>query len=244
MVVAKVDSKIFTALDQMNQEEITSFLRQNSKELSQIKIGLEVFCRYGKDWVASLMKDHQLDLFLDLKLHDIPNTVAKAIHSLEGLPLKFLTIHLSGGRAMIEAAIKAQRSALPDCQLLGVSYLTSLGPADFQELYGISEAAVSGHFTKLFQLAIETGLGGLVCSAHEATLMRSLEAQNKSAKNILVCPGIRFSDEGQHGDQKRVMDPLQAVNAGADYLVMGRSLVQATNLKERLSQLKQMGLIN
>lgn len=228
----------------MNQEEITKFLQQNSKDLSQIKLGLEVFCRYGKSWVATLMKEHQLELFLDLKLHDIPNTVAKAIHSLEGLPLKFLTIHLSGGRAMIEAAIKAQRAALPGCQLLGVSYLTSLDPVDFQELYGIEESAVPGHFTKLFQLAIETELGGLVCSAHEATLMRSLEKQNNSAKTILVCPGIRFSDESQHGDQKRVMDPLQAIKSGADYLVMGRSLVQSPNLNQRLSQLKQMGLIS
>ncbi len=225
--------KTMVALDNMNKEELNQFVKGLPRELPLVKIGLEQFLAHGKDLVERMSKDYDKEIFLDLKLHDIPNTVAKAITSLQGLPIRFLTVHLSGGRAMLEAAQEVRDKYFPQLNILGVSYLTSLDKADLKELFHYSEDAIESAFQRFFDLADATSTQGVVCSAFEASMVGN--------RNLIkVCPGIRFSDEiegAKLGDQKRVMSPKEAFDHGADYLVMGRSLTQATNLKARIEQL-------
>ena len=224
------------ALDNMNAEEAISFLTENAKHFKTVKIGLELFCAYGPEIIHEITEEFDIGLFLDLKLHDIPNTVAKAIHSLKGFPIDFLTLHLCGGRKMIAQAIEAAQVSLPQTTLLGVSYLTSLGDPDFSELWDLKKDQVPLAFSRLFQLACDLKLGGVVCSPHELALVQKIE-QKKNHQFCKVCPGIRFEDEinvGETGDQTRVLSPQMAIESGADYIVMGRSLTQAKNLSQRL----------
>lgn len=228
--------KVIVALDNMDQEQVISFLSQADGRLSFVKIGLENYLRYGQDFVKKIANDYQLKVFLDLKLHDIPNTIAKAISALEGLPIEFLTLHLTGGREMLISAVEAKCKYLPDCQLLGVSYLTSLDEHDFKEIWNTDRADINEQFNRLFHLAHDTGIDGVVSSPTEVDLLKGV-----SKDLVSVTPGIRFSDEiksRQLGDQKRVLDPVAAFEKGADFLVMGRSLTQATNLQERLKFLE------
>lgn len=246
MVDQNALSRVIVALDNMSATQIRSFLKQTQGRLSFVKIGLETFCRYGRDFVTEIKDDYHCDIFLDLKLHDIPNTVAKAVNALEGLPVKFLTVHLSGGIKMLEQALEQQKLSLPKTQLLGVSYLTSLDEADFQNIWGIESAQISGQFEKLFRLAHQTNLGGIVCSPHEAKILRELEKSTQAPRQLLVCPGVRFQDEIDSGtglqDQKRILSPSEALAQGIDYLVMGRPLTQAKNLEQRLDQLAAIKL--
>lgn len=241
MVNQNALSRIIVALDNMSATQIRSFLKQSQGQLNFVKIGLESFCRYGRDFVTELAQDFQCDIFLDLKLHDIPNTVGKAISALEGLPIRFLTLHLSGGTQMLKEAIEQQKTCLPDCQLLGVSYLTSLDQTDFQEIWGVGQEEIQTQFERLFSLAHQTQLGGIVCSPHEAKILRQLETASKANRQLLVCPGVRFQDEIDSGtglqDQKRILSPQMAFQQGIDYLVMGRPLTQAKNLEARLQEL-------
>lgn len=226
--------RVMVALDNMNKEQCFTFLQQLPAELPIVKIGLELFNRYGVDFVREVHEKYQKDIFLDLKLHDIPNTVAKAMRSLEGLPIKFLTVHLTGGRAMLEACQQVRQEVMPQVNILGVSYLTSLGANDFHEIYGLNEQDIQQRFQALFHLAQDTGTQGVVCSASELELFAS------DSHLIKVCPGIRFEDEIQSGatdDQKRVLSPQKAFTAGASYLVMGRSLTQAKDLSARIGEL-------
>lgn len=244
MVETNALSRLIVALDNMNASQIKHFLDQGQGEIGFVKIGLEAFCRSGRDFVSEIAEDYQVKIFLDLKLHDIPNTVAKAVAALEGLPIEFLTVHLSGGKNMLEQALKEQRETLPNCQLLGVSYLTSLDDVDFQEIWGKSAMQMPEQFERLFRLALQTELGGIVCSPHEAQALRNFERQHQAKRQTLVCPGIRFQDEIEAGvglqDQKRVLSPEAAFKQGIDYLVMGRPLTQAKNLSERLKTLKNL----
>lgn len=240
-------SRTIMALDNMHSAEVEQTLDKVQGRLPWIKIGLEQYCRYGKSWVQEISERTQAKIFLDLKLHDIPNTVAKAIEGLQGLPISLLTVHLSGGREMLIRAQKAQREFLPDTQLLGVSYLTSLNASDFLEVWGVKgDEAIKKAFERLFLLALTTELGGLVCSAHEASFFRELEGRKQpSQRTLIVCPGIRFEDEilgGAIQDQSRVASPAMAFENGADYLVIGRSLTQTTRLNERLDELAGLKL--
>jgi len=233
--------KTIVALDNMSEVDLHHFLNR-AKEVPMLKIGLEMFCSHGPDFIKKIHQDYQKEIFLDLKLHDIPNTVKKAIRALKGLPLKFLTIHLSGGREMINQAVAQAQESLPDTHLLGVSYLTSLAAEDMQMIWGIQDPQLA--FTKMFKLALSTKIPGLVLSAQELALLNTLEDQ--STKSLIkVCPGIRFADELKSAtnnshtqDQKRVATPQSALANGADYLVIGRSLTQAQDLAARISELQ------
>ena len=230
----KID-RIIVALDQMSLEEIDTFLSQKNNSISIVKIGLELFLKHGRELVIKINSQYNKRIFLDLKLHDIPVTVEKAIASLAGLPIDFLTVHLSGGSSMLEAAIKSRDTHIPNCKILGVSFLTSLESQDLKQLFGIDDTDAA--FTRLFKIADKCAIDGVVCSPHEVGLLKS-----KHCKLLAVTPGIRFQDEIENSivqDQKRVMDPLRAMALGADYLVMGRSLTKASNLSERLSYLSQ-----
>ncbi len=235
----KAIDRVMVALDNLDKNQVESLLENDLKEFSYIKIGLELFCAHGKDWIKEISNKYDKKIFLDLKLHDIPNTVSKAIKSLEGLDIAFLTIHLAGGRKMIEQAMISRKTYLPHTKLLGVSYLTSLENNDLKEMFGIE--LNDNAFTKLFELAIQTSIDGVVCSPHEASLIKKLA--NDRHDILTICPGVRFKDEIEANkvqDQKRVLDPEMAIKEGADYLVMGRSIIKATQLDQRVAQLSQM----
>jgi orotidine-5'-phosphate decarboxylase len=228
--------KVIVALDQMNLDEIDSFLSRPENNLVTVKVGLELFIKYGPDLVHKIHRDHKKKIFLDLKLHDIPVTVERAIHSLKNLPIDFLTIHLSGGEAMIRAALTEARTSIPQCKILGVSFLTSLSENDLENLFGITETEAA--FLRLFKIASLAGIDGVVCSPHEIALVKKHYPQL-----LVITPGIRFSDEIESQivqDQKRVATPKTAISLGADYLVMGRSLTKSLVLKERITELAKI----
>jgi orotidine-5'-phosphate decarboxylase len=227
------------ALDNFTLEEIDHFVRSLPSQFKPVlKIGLELFCKHGPQVVLELFDKFQLPLFLDLKLHDIPQTVFNAIKSLEGLPLKFLTIHLAGGRDMLSMALKAQKEYLPHTELLGVSYLTSLKNSDFEEVWGKQEQEVTQLFEKAFSLAKEVGISGIVLSPHELDLIKNWE--NDSKQFTKVTPGIRFTGEGSQ-DQNRVATPEWALEKGSSFLVLGRALTQSGDqLDKRIQHLANL----
>lgn len=245
-------NKTIVALDNMDKEQALEFLQKTSGKISLVKIGMELFYRYGGSLVNEIHQKFGVQIFLDLKLHDIPNTVAKAIASLHGLPLKFLTVHLSGGQGMLTAAREAQAQALPHTQLLGVSHLTSLDQSDFKELWNFSAEDVGQSFEKLTRLCLRTRIHGMILSAHELSLVAKIlkdcreqtgEIENDALNLIKICPGIRFADELANNvtqDQKRVATPQMALKDGADYLVIGRSLTHAQNISGRLQELAKI----
>ena len=221
------------ALDQMTIEEIDLFLSRPENTLQTVKIGLELFVKHGPELVHKIHREYKKKIFLDLKLHDIPITVERAIHSLKNLPIDFLTIHLSGGEAMIVAALNEARKSIPDCKILGVSFLTSLEDKDLKTLFGITDT--ENAFLRLFSLADSTKIDGIICSPHELSLVKK-----NYPRLLAITPGIRFKDEidsQKVQDQKRVANPNEALALGADFLVIGRSLTKASNLSSRLKEL-------
>ena len=235
--------KVILAVDNMTHTEVKDLLKNwPSKKMPTIKIGLELFLKYGQTLVFELFQEFGTKIFLDLKLHDIPNTVAKSIRSLKGLPIEFLTIHLSGGREMIRQALEEAKIHLPHTKILGVSLLTSLDKNDFNELWNFSSIEVENTFKNLFSLALELKIHGVVCSPMDLKLISPLEVSFKK-KLLKVTPGIRFEDEileGALGDQKRVLSPEKAFSSGADYLVIGRSLTQSAHLDKRIEHLANL----
>jgi orotidine-5'-phosphate decarboxylase len=221
------------ALDQMDLEEIDAFLSRPENTLSRVKIGLELFVKYGPNLVHKIYREHKKKIFLDLKLHDIPVTVQRAVHSLENLPIDFLTVHIGGGEAMLKAAVAEARKSIPGCKILGVSFLTSLEGSDLQTLYGITDTESA--FLRLFKTAAASGIDGVVCSPLEIELVK------KNYPGLLaVTPGIRFESEIRENrtqDQKRIATPAQAFANGSDFIVIGRSLTKASDLQGRLKEL-------
>lgn len=211
---------LILALDVPTRDSAAPILRQLRGELRWVKIGLQMFTAYGPDYVKAVA-DEGFNIFLDLKLHDIPNTVAKAVESLAPLPIGMLTLHTSGGREMMSYARKAQLATKPDLLLLGVTVLTSMDAAGLAEL-GVNvtpEAQVS----RLGKLASDAGLTGLVCSPLEVAVLRS----QLPAGIQLVTPGIRPAGEAGGDDQKRIMTPADAARAGSSYIVVGRPILKA-----------------
>jgi orotidine-5'-phosphate decarboxylase len=185
-----------------------------------IKVGLELFSAEGPRPVE-VLRERGRSVFLDLKLHDIPRTVSRAVQAAAGLGVQLLTVHASGGRAMLEAAAAAANDAGPDGpKVLAVTVLTSLDRSDLEET-GIPRAPAD-HALSLARLAIGCGIHGVVCSVHEAAALRS--ALGPAA--LIVTPGIRPST-GDAGDQKRVSTPADAVRAGASHIVVGRPILDA-----------------
>ena len=209
-------SKVIVALDQLSSEEVFTHSKKSFDEFSIFKIGLELFNKHGIDFVNEVQKDLQKEIFLDLKLHDIPNTVFNAIKSLAETSPKFLTIHLTGGTKMIESALRARDQFLPNTKILGVSYLTSLSDEDFLEIWGDSNK--ERLFEMAFKIATKSKIDGVVCSPHE------LQMLSKVAPDLIkVTPGIRM-DSSKEDDQSRTLPPSKALAAGSDFLVIGRPL--------------------
>ncbi|HEY0945148.1 MAG TPA: orotidine-5'-phosphate decarboxylase [Opitutaceae bacterium] len=211
--------ELILVLDAQSPRDVTPALRQLQGTVRWVKVGLEMYTACGPDAVREIA-DLGFDVFLDLKLHDIPNTVAKAVESAARLPIKMLTLHTSGGREMMQWAVKAQQTHAPHLLLLGVTVLTSMGETDLRAV-GFS-LAPEQQVLRLGQLAVESGLRGLVCSPLELpTLRRHLPADVR-----LVTPGIRPRG-ADVGDQTRIMTPAEAAQAGASYIVVGRPIFKA-----------------
>jgi orotidine-5'-phosphate decarboxylase len=213
---------LILALDVPTREAAAPILRQLRGQLRWVKIGLQMFTAYGPDYVREVA-GLGFNIVLDLKLHDIPHTVAKAVESLAPLPIQMLTLHTAGGGEMLRAAQAAQQKTNPNLLLLGVTVLTSMDTAGLQEI-GVN-AASADQVARLGQLAADSGLRGLVCSPLEVRLLR----QKLPAGLQLVTPGIRPAGEAGSDDQKRVMTPADAARAGSSYIVVGRPILQAAD---------------
>ena len=211
--------QIFCALDRPDLEGALALGRGLRDVVDGFKVGLEFVTANGPGGVRAV-GELGLPVFLDLKFHDIPNTVAGAVGAARALGVAMLTLHVAGGPEMLRAAVEAARSREPCPRLIGVTVLTSLEDADLAAL-GVAEK-VPAHVARLAGLAWDSGLDGIVCAPHEVALLRSRFAPDFT----LVVPGIRPSGSVA-GDQKRTPSPADAVAAGADVLVVGRPITQA-----------------
>ncbi|MBP5296252.1 MAG: orotidine-5'-phosphate decarboxylase, partial [Bacteriovoracaceae bacterium] len=226
--------RVIVALDNMGPAQVREFLPRIQGKIPTVKVGLELYYRTGPDFVREL-REQGFAIFLDLKLHDIPHTVAQAIDALAHLPIKFLTIHLSGGAAMVQAAAAKAQEVLPHTTLLGVSFLTSLDQHELAQMFSLSAANLAPTFKKFFTLAAQNNVG-LILSPHE--LPWAVEVEQQTHPLLKICPGIRFADD-QKNDQKRISTPQAAFAQHADYVVIGRALTQVTPelLAARLEEL-------
>jgi orotidine-5'-phosphate decarboxylase len=214
-----VKPELIVALDVPAADSIPHIVRNLPLDISIYKIGLELFTAEGPAVIRTLA-DCGKRTFLDLKLHDIPRTVARAVQAAARHRVALLTLHAGGGREMLKAAAAAARDCDAPPKLLAVTTLTSLGPADLPEL-GITRP-LADHTIAIGSLAIEMGIDGLVCSPHEAREFR----RRLGPAPLLVTPGIRPAG-ADAGDQKRIATPAAAVQAGANYLVVGRPILDA-----------------
>lgn len=224
-------SKVIVALDFNNIDDVINFVSTISPEQCRLKVGKELFTAYGPEIVRKL---HSLgfEVFLDLKFHDIPNTVYKAIRVAADLGVWMVNVHASGGREMLERAAQAIQDSKHKPLLIAVTILTSLSKEAVAEIGYARE--LTEQTLHLAKLSHECGLDGVVCSAHEASLIKSFT----SSDFITVTPGIRLEDN-KTDDQTRIMTPQNAVKNGADYLVIGRPITQAKNPKETLGLINQ-----
>jgi orotidine-5'-phosphate decarboxylase len=226
-----VPCDLILVLDAPSPRDVAPVLRRLSGSVHWVKIGLEMFTARGPDCVREVA-GLGFDVFLDLKLHDIPNTVAKAVESAARLPIKMLTLHASGGREMMRRAAQAQRDHAPDLLLLGVTVLTSFGEADLGEV-GVA-GTPADQVVRLGRLAVASGLRGLVCSPLEIAPLRAA----LPAATQLIIPGIRPAGSGAD-DQTRVMTPGEAARAGASFIVVGRPIFQAPDPAEAAAAILQ-----
>ncbi|MGD8934274.1 MAG: orotidine-5'-phosphate decarboxylase [Gammaproteobacteria bacterium] len=219
------DSRIIVALDFPDETSALDLIARIDPELCRVKIGKELFTRCGPALVRRIVNDGY-DVFLDLKYHDIPNTVANACKAAADLGVWMLNVHALGGPAMLAAA----RSALTDPQspkLIAVTILTSSSAEDLKAV-GI-EHTPEEMVKRLALLSREQGLDGVVCSAQESADLKS----SLGMDFLLVTPGIRLPTD-EAGDQKRIVSPVDAVRKGSDYLVIGRPITQADDPVQKL----------
>lgn len=224
---------VIVALDFANEHDTLNFVRQLNPNLCQLKIGKELFTATGRNLVEQLI--HQgFKVFLDLKYHDIPNTVAQACKVAAQMGVWLVDIHTSGGRRMMEAAANALAHFSNRPYLIGVTVLTSLTQDDLREI-GL-QARPEELVLNWAKLAQSSGLDGVVSSAQEVSLLR----QHFDSSFLLVTPGIRLNTQNQNeDDQRRIMTPEAALKAGASYLVMGRPITQSQQAVALLNQINQ-----
>ena len=211
--------KLIVALDFSNAEEVAQITSLLDPQKCVLKVGLQLYLAEGQT-ILKQLTDQGFEIFLDLKLHDIPNTVHKAVAEIAQFNVLMTTIHLQGGAEMIEAA----KSAAGSTKILGVSLLTSLDEKDTQQLYG---NAFENQFNKLMTVAESSSIDGIVCSPQELVKLHDF---NK----LKVVPGIRNAQT--EDDQKRTMSAEDAYAQGADYIVVGRPITQANNVESTLEE--------
>ena len=215
---------VIVACDFSSAEQTFAFLDKFTGKKPFVKIGMELYYAEGPEIVRQI-KARGHKIFLDLKLHDIPNTVASAVGSLEGLPISMLTIHTCGGREMMQRALEKAAQTNPDLRLLGVTVLTSFNEEGLAET-GVALAPAQ-QVELLAKLAVSSGMKGLVCSPLEIGSLRKILPEDV----VLVTPGIRPA--GSNADeQKRVMTPALAAKAGSNFIVVGRPILKADNPAE------------
>ena len=218
-----MSEKLIVALDVPDLKQAEAIVKKVSPLVKTFKVGKELFTSAGPEAVR-MVHAHKCRVFLDLKFHDIPNTVASACEAAAKLGVFMMNVHALGGKTMMVNAVQAVHQAAsskktPAPKMLGVTVLTSLKDADLKEV-GISKK-VGQEVSLLAELAQNSGLDGVVASAHEIALIRRHVGKNF----LIVTPGVR-PVWAAHGDQKRVMTPAEAVSAGADYIVVGRPITQ------------------
>ncbi len=217
------DPRIIVAIDTYDLIEANAILDQLNPDLCKVKIGSVVFNSIGKSFLKEV-SSRGFKIFLDLKLHDIPNTVHEAILGFRDCDIDMLTVHISGGEEMLKKAMLAGKSI--DAKVIGVSILTSLEESDTMALFNNK---LNHQIKNLFQIAVKANLDGVVCSPHE------LEMSNKMLNfdSIKITPGIR--DIKVQDDQARIMTAKEAIDKGATFLVIGRPITQAQNISRALN---------
>jgi len=215
-----MNPKLIVALDFAEQNKALALVEQLQPKDCALKVGSEMFCLFGADFVRRLVK-MGFKIFLDLKFHDIPNTVAQACRACAELEVWMINVHASGGLTMMQAASKALEPFGANRPLLiAVSVLTSIGAQDLPAI-GL-DSSVGEQVGRLAQLTQSAGLDGVVCSAFEVPMIKKTCGQSF----LTVTPGIRLATDRKN-DQTRVMTPEQAVALGSDFLVVGRSITEA-----------------
>jgi orotidine-5'-phosphate decarboxylase len=225
------DPKIIVALDYSSAAAASQLVERLDPRLCKLKVGKELFTAAGPAWVEHLVSQGY-GVFLDLKFHDIPHTVAQACKAAASLGVWMVNVHALGGRAMMNAAREALENVPQRPKLIAVTVLTSMGPDDLADL-GIGEEPQQ-LVRRLARLAQDCRLDGVVCSAQEAAMLR----QELGAGFCLVTPGIRPASASKD-DQKRIMTPADALRAGAHYLVIGRPITQAADPLQALQAIGQ-----
>lgn len=216
-----MEKRIITALDVSGAKEAYEAVKAIGAGVDYYKVGLELFIADGPA-VLKMLKEEGKKIFLDLKLHDIPRTVERAVTSCLKYDVDMLTIHSTGASAMIQGAAKAIKEANSNTTILAVTVLTSLDQSDMTDI-GVTRV-VSDQVEALGKLAVANGAGGLVCSPKEVKVLRSVLGPTP----VLVTPGVRPAG-GDVGDQKRVATPGQAILDGSSYLVVGRPIMEAVD---------------
>lgn len=215
-------NQIIVAIDESNFDSFKKVVNSLDKTLCMIKIGSVSFNSIGIKAIK-YAADIGFDIFLDLKFHDIPNTVQKSIEGLVSLPINMLTVHISGGKKMMYAAMEA--ASKTDIQIFGVTALTSLANEDTQKIY---KRKTIEQVNVMLDLAEEVGIDGVVCSPHELKLLNNRPL-------LSITPGIRMTESKD--DQVRVMKPKEAIKLGANYIVIGRAITSSNDIKSTLSKI-------
>lgn len=213
-------SRVIVPLDFASGDEALALVDRLGPAGTFYKVGLELYTRAGPAVVRELVERGKR-VFLDLKLHDIPNTVARAVDAANDLGVELLTVHGSGGPTMLEAAAEARGG---DLSLLAVTVLTSLSPDEIGTVWGRDIRSLREEVGRLAVMAREAGMDGVIASPLETSWIRNLTGPSF----LIVTPGIRPAGS-QRGDQNRVAEPADALRAGADYLVIGRPITQAAD---------------
>ena len=214
---------IIVAIDETNLKKAIEITDCLDPSKCMIKIGSVLFNSIGQEIILHIA-DRGFGIFLDLKLHDIPNTVKRSIETLSKLPIKMITIHTSGGIDMMKASVEAVSGT--EVKVFGVTALTSLYDNDSIEIFNRNS---SEQVKKMLDLAELSGLDGVVCSPHE------LEIVNKRTSLLSITPGIRLRDNND--DQKRIMTPREAIDLGSDYLVIGRPITASDDIGKSLEEI-------
>jgi orotidine-5'-phosphate decarboxylase len=207
-------SPIILAVDTPDIELAKRWISATSNSIDIFKLGLEFYLSHGYEGIAAIQRETGAEIFLDLKLHDIPHTVSKAASVVASLKPRFLTVHASGGAAMIAGAV----SAVSSTSITAVTILTSLSEEDLTEIgfQGTALSAAQG----LAAVAVKAGATSIVCSPHEIAGIR----QRVGDAVTIITPGVRPADENSGDDQKRTMTPTEAISLGANFLVIGRPI--------------------
>ena len=216
---------IIVAIDETTFERASEVIEALDSKKCMVKIGSVAFNAMGHK-IISFASDKGFEIFLDLKLHDIPNTVKKSIQGLISLPINMLTIHISGGKDMMMAAMEAVSGT--QIKVFGVTALTSLNNDDTKYIF---KRTTTEQVNAMLDLAEDAGIDGVVCSPHELELVSNRD-------NLLsITPGIRLHESND--DQKRVMTPKEAIHLGANYLVIGRPITASKDIKKSLNEIYQ-----